>query len=421
MRENDAFRGDGPVLVPGLCRPLPRRATLGLGVLVAAGAAAFVQGISGAQPIRAWLAYLVNFLFWSGIAQAGLVFASIQELTGARWGQPIRRIAEGMSAFLPLSFLLFLVLIFGRDTIFPWIQQPVVQKQAWLSASFLFARDAGALLLLGGLSVVFLFFTLRPEAQLAAEVGPRWAGALYRILRVGGRAREVELARSRRALAVLAPILAIGYCLTLTLIAFDLVMSLDPGFSSTLFGAYFFIGNLYIGLAALALLSAAARRSLRLEALITPGQFHDLGKLLFAFCMLTGDFFWSQFLVIWYGNLPEETGFILLRARQLPWAPLAWTVLLVCFLGAFLVLLSRRLKEWPAGLAVVAVGILLGMWLERFLLIVPSLWRERSLPLGLSEAVISVGFGALFLLALLTFGRAFPLLPTTAGGGDPRE
>lgn len=408
-----------PIPIPALTRPLPRWITGGLGLLVVVGMGVFLLGATGRDPLRAWQAYLVNFLFWSGIAQAGLVFASIQEMTGARWGHPIRRIAEAMAAFLPISFLLFLALFFGRGTIFPWVRNPIPQKQAWLNVPFLFTRDAVALLLLGGISVVYLYFTLRPDVPMGEGYGPRWARPLYGVLRMVWRGRAAELDRSRRVLAVLSPILAIVYCLGLTLIAFDLVMSLDPSWSSTLFGAYYFIGNLYVGLACLALLAAAARRLFRLEALITPGQFHDLGKLLFAFCMLTGDFFWSQFLVIWYGNLPEETGFILVRARQLPWAPLSWTVLLVCFLGAFLVLLSRRLKEHPAGLSAVATCILLGMWLERFLLVVPSLWREASLPLGIPEFLITVGFAALFLLTLLAFARAFPFLPAVTGSENP--
>ncbi|MBI3087105.1 MAG: hypothetical protein HYY88_15475 [candidate division NC10 bacterium] len=408
-----------PVPISALTRPLPRWIITGLGLLVLVGAGTFLLGASGRNPLRAWQAYLVNFLFWSGIGQAGLVFASIQEMTGARWGHPIRRIAEAMAAFLPISFLLFLALFFGRGTIFPWVRNPIPQKQAWLNVPFLFTRDAVALLLLGGLSVLFLYFTLRPDAQAAEAVGPRWAWPLYVLLRRGWRGRTAELDRSRRTLAILSPILAILYCLGLTLIAFDLVMSLDPSWSSTLFGAYFFIGNLYVGLACLALLAAAARRLFRLEALITSAQFHDLGKLLFAFCMLSGDFFWSQFLVVWYGNLPEETGFILVRARQLPWAPISWIVLLVCFLGAFLVLLSRRLKEHPAGLSAVATCILLGMWLERFLLVVPSVWRGSSLPLGLPELLITGGFAGLFLLALLAFGRAFPFLPAVTGFENP--
>ncbi len=408
-----------PVPIPALTRPLPRWIIIGLGLLVLAGAGTFLLGASGRDPLRAWQAYLVNFLFWSGIAQAGLLFACIQEMTGAKWGRPIRRIAEGMAAFLPISFMLFLALFSGQATIFPWVRNPIPQKQAWLNVPFLFTRDAAALLLLGGLSVVFLYFTLRPDVQVAEEVGPRWASPLYAILWMGWRGRAAELDRSRRALAILSPILAIGYCLGLTLIAFDLVMSLDPSWSSTLFGAYFFIGNLYVGLACLALLAAAARRLFRLEAMITPGQLHDLGKLLFAFCMLTGDFFWSQFLVIWYGNLPEETGFILVRARRFPWVSISWIVLLVCFLGAFLVLLSRRLKEHPIGLSVVAGAILVGMWLERFLLVVPSVWRGSSLPLGLPELLITGGFAASFLLALLAFGRAFPFLPAVTGSENP--
>lgn len=415
----ETIHPSGPVRIPAVGRPLPSWITVGCGLLVVLGAGTFLYEASGDQPVRAWQSFLVNFLFWSGIAQAGPVFASIQEMTGARWGPPLRRIAEGKATFLPVSFLLFLVLFPGRETLFPWIRNPIPQKQIWLNVPFLFTRDTAALLLLGGLSAVFLYFSLRPDVALADADGPRWAQPLYRILRIRWRGREQELERSRRVLAVVAPTLAIVYCLTLTLIAFDLVMSLDPQWSSTLFGAYFFVGNLYVGLAALVVLATLARGVFGMQALITPAQFHDLGKLLFAFCMITGDFFYSQFLVIWYGNLPEETGFIILRARHLPWAPLSWAVLLISFLGAFLVLLSRRIKQRPAQLSVVAGGILLGMWLERFLLVVPSVWPEQDLPLGVPEILITGGFGALFLLTLLVFARAFPLLPAGPEPGAP--
>jgi Ni/Fe-hydrogenase subunit HybB-like protein len=391
---------------------------IALGLVASAGGLTFLAGAMGDQPLWAWQAYLVNFLFWSGIAQAGPVFATIHEMTGARWGRPIRRIAEGMAAFLPISFGLFLGLVFGRGAIFPWARQPIPAKQAWLNLPFLLTRDAAALFLLGGLSLGFLYWTLRPDVESAREDAPAWARPLHRLLRAGWRGRPAELARSRRALAVLAPLLAIAYCLGFTLLAFDLVMALDPQWSSTLFGAYFFMGNLYAGLASLVLLAALARRGFRLEALFPPRQFHDLGKLLLAFCLLTGDFFWSQFLVIWYGNLPEETGFVLARVARAPWAPLSWAVLLVCFLGAFVVLLSRRIKERPSRLCAVAVAILGGMWLERFLLVVPSLWPGTSLPLGVPELLITASFAALFLLALLAFARAFPLLPRSAESAE---
>ena len=214
---------------------------------------------------------------------------------------------------------------------------------------------------------------------------------------------------------VFSPILGILYALVLTLIGFDLVMSLSPHWHSTLFGAYYFVGSFYSALAALAVLSFFAVRKGDLKEFIQPKHFHDLGKLLLAFCLVTGDFFYSQFLVIWYGNLPFETRYVLLRIRESPWDLFAWTVLLIAFAMPFAVLLSRKVKTKPLPMMVLGAVILVGMWLERFLLVVPSLWKESAIPLGLTELLITAGFFGIMGLCVLFFLQRFPVLPV----GDP--
>ena len=142
-----------------------------------------------------------------------------------------------------------------------------------------------------------------------------------------------------------------------------------------------------------------------------PKQFHDLGKLLLGFCVVTGDFFYSQFLVIWYGNLPEEAQYVILRVRNTPWQVLAWTVLIVCFALPFFILLNRKIKMKPRAMVILGVIILIGMWLERLLLIAPSLWKGEQLPLGMIELLISAGFFGAMALCVLLFLRQFPILP----------
>ena len=117
-----------------------------------------------------------------------------------------------------------------------------------------------------------------------------------------------------------------------------------------------------------------------LEHFIQAKHFHDLGNLLLAFCLVTGDFFYSQFLVIWYGNLPNETRYVLLRVRESPWDLLAWTVLFVCFAIPFVVLLSRKVKRKPASMMTLGIIILIGMWLERFLLLSPRSGKKAPSP-----------------------------------------
>jgi hypothetical protein len=124
---------------------------------------------------------------------------------------------------------------------------------------------------------------------------------------------------------------------------------------------------------------------------------------------------WSQYLVIWYGDLPEETEFIAHR-MQGSWAPLTWIALAMAFFIPFALLLSRAIKTHVRGLTTIALLVLVGMWLERFILVAPSLWHESGIPLGLTEVLITAGVFSLFAWCYGTFLRAFPVLPVS----DPR-
>ncbi len=371
-------------------RKSPRRLMALFLILLLIGAGAFLVGISGSQAHRAWQAFLINFLFWAGLSAGAMLFVAVLNMTNSRWGRPMKRPAEALGAFLPVAFLLFWVLYFGREEIFPWVRQPVPGKETWLSAGFLFGRNGFGLFLLMAASMALLYYSLRMDREVRTP--PQ---------------REKDW----RMQIIFSPILGILYALVLSLFAFDLIMSLDPHWYSTLFGAYYFIGSFYTALAALILLSGLTRNPLGLEKFIQPRHFHDMGKLLLGFCLITGDFFYSQFLVIWYGNLPEETRYVILRVRQSPWEPLAWTVLVVAFVIPFVVLLSRKIKLRPKPMMVLGGIILLGMWLEKLLLVAPSLWKGQEIPLGLSEILITAGFLGMMALSVTVFLRKFPLLP----------
>jgi Ni/Fe-hydrogenase subunit HybB-like protein len=221
---------------------------------------------------------------------------------------------------------------------------------------------------------------------------------------------HAERERSQRVLTVLAPLVLLLYAVVFSLIGFDLVMALDPEWYSTLFGAYFFMSNFYLGLAVIAMIAVLARQCLKLVQPTTKKQLSDLGKLLFAFCLLTGYFLWSQYLVVWYGNLPEETGFVILRTRATPWTPVAWSILMMIFVTPFVVFLSRRVKESSVMVGAIALLIIVGMWLERYILIVPSLQPQEGFLFGWVELSISGGFFAAVALTYMAFLRFVPIL-----------
>ena len=282
------------------------------GGFVMLGTLFFLLGVFGDSPQKTWQIFLVNFLFFTGIAQGMVVFASALQLTNAKWGRPVKRIAELGAYFLPLSLISLVILYFGRTYLFTWIEHPIPAKAQWLNATFLFSRDFFGFLILAVLSFLFLKISVRPDLDALSN-------------------KNVDYEKTNSWLLTLAPIIAILYAFIYSLIAFDLIMSLDPHWFSTLFGAYFFITSFYTGMAALVVALALSKEYLGLDEYIGPQQFHDIGKLLFGFCVVAGDFFWSQFLVIWYGNIPEETQYVILRLREAPWNTISYIVLFTAF------------------------------------------------------------------------------------------
>jgi hypothetical protein len=373
-------------------------------VLILIGAAAFAGGLGGPDPERIWQAYLVNFVFWLGLASGSLLLSAVLVTANARWGRPLKRLAEAPAAFLPVGFVLFWGLYFGRDHIFLWLQEPLVEPKAqYLDIGFLFARDGAALFILAALAVAMLYYSVRGDLRVLEAV---------RIRGEAGIAAGQEAA-SLKVQAVLAPVYILVFAVLLTVLGWDLIMTLDPEWVSTLFGAYYFIGSFYTGLAATLVLAVCGAKKMGLGRYIGQRQFHDLSKLLFAFCIVMADFFYVQFLVIWYGNLPEETRFLIKRVRFVPWDYLSWTVLMGCFVIPFLILLLRKIKMKPKAVAALAVFILVGMWLERFLLVAPSLWDRDWMPLGPPEALITGGFLGLMGLCVSMFLERCPLVPVS--------
>jgi hypothetical protein len=355
-----------------------RRVLVLCALLVAGGALGFGLAIGRGVAPRAWEAFLVNLLFWLGIAQGGVVVSASLYLTQARWGgASLYRLAEGCAGFLPLGFLLFWMLFPGREQIFPWIDHPLAEKAAWLNVPFLFARDGGGLLLLTALSWWFIRHSRRGDTV-------RWAESPGDI--------ETPPAAVRR----LAPALILLYAAVYSLIAFDLVMSLSPVWYSTLFGAYFFAGAYWSALAAMGVFGSLGLRPVPQHADAEPASsLHDIGKLVFAFSIFWAYLLWSQYLPIWYAGIPEETFFVVQRIHTLPWGVLAWATLILIWLIPFLTLLSRRAKRTPAILGTVCTLGLVGMWLERYVLVTPSL-SPRTIPFGWVELLVTVGFAGAF-------------------------
>ena len=367
------------------------------------GLASFILGISGGHPAKAWQAYLTNVLLWSAMAQGGLLFSMVCHLTHAKWGKTLEGVAESFAFFFPISFVLFIILFAGADHIFPWLKQDLYGKEQWLNLPFLFSRDMTGIAILYGLGLAYLYYSLRLKLK-GKEPSIRRSRFLYG-LRLN---EELDLNKENKKLSVLSVLYAIGYAVVLSILAFDLVMSLDIHWYSTLFGAYSFVKAFYVGLGGIIILSAILQRRYQF---LSPSHFHDLGKLFLGFCLMWADFFYCQFVVIWYGNIPEETTYIIKRTMTAPWGALAWTVFASAFVIPFFILLNRKIKTKPLFMLILSALVIVGIWLEHQLLVGPALFPHAiSFPLTVSDALIFIGFMGMMAMAVTFFVSLFPEL-----------
>jgi hypothetical protein len=344
---------------------------------------------------RFFFAYLLNFAYVLSLALGALFFVLLQHLTHAGWSVVVRRLAEAVAGTLPMMGLFLVPILFGLHELYPWSRagaltaDPILHgKAGWLSVPFFIARCA---LYLAVWMLIARSFVGRSLAQDATGD----AGLTLRLQR-------------RSAPAMLA------FGLTFTFASFDLLMSLDPRWYSTIFGVYCFAGSVVGFLALLVLLAFGAQRAGLLRRTITVEHYHDLGKLLFAFVFFWAYIAFSQFMLLWYANIPEETAW-LLRRQEHGWGVIGLVLVAGHFLLPFLLLLPRGTKRRPRRLAAVAAWALAMHWLDLYWLVMPEVSPGDALPQTVDVALL-VGLVGLFAASAVLVVRSRSLLPE----GDPR-
>ncbi len=405
---------------------LPRPLVALCGALVAVGVIAFAGGLM-TDPATAWGAFHVNFIYYGGLSLGGLVLASGLVIVGARWAGPVRHVAASLAAWTPITLLLAIFAMLGSEHIFSgWIHGAPHGKEGWLNPTRLYVTDLAILALLTVLALAFLRISLRPALHGAAQTAVRARGLFERWTR-DWKGEEVEREESQRRLRLLAPVICLAYAFGFTLFGFDQVMSLTPTWFSNIFGWYFIWGGFLSGVAATALISVLLRRSAEWRPEITRARMHDLGKMVFAFSIFWMYLFFAQYLVIWYGNLPEETQFFQLRLGSQflqdtwtwswsrldePYVKLSLAAWVGCWIVPFWMLLGQEPKRTPLILGGVSAVVLFGFWLERNALVWPSLVPENGAAwFGPIQVGIALGFLGAFVLVHQAYIRIFPTLP----------
>ena len=401
------------------------------------GVVAFVGGVV-TDPQTTWLAYHANFIFFTMLACGGLTLAAIYSIIGAFWPGPYRRFAESFAAFIPIALVLGVIGVLGGDHIFDWQMNGAMHgKEPWLNTTRFYATDLGLLGIMSLLTVMFLKASARPTLRNLAENGTGFAKKMAENWTAGWKGDEEERVASKKRTAVLGPLIALTYGFGFAVFSFDQVMSMEQAWFSNLFGNFVCWGGILSAVAACALSGVFSRNLDGFEGEITERRMHDIGKMMFAFSIFWMYLFWSQYLVIYYGNLPEETYFLRDRLGDqfmidkgysaaafakswsnwdFEWARLqtgyGWvsmTVWACTWLIPFWVLLGQRPKKTPWIAGPVAGALLFGLWLERNLLIWPSVIKGDMLSwFGLIQVGVALGFLGIFMLVVLFYSRVFP-------------
>lgn len=378
-------------------------------------------GVTGLSRPVFWGIYITNFVFFIGISHAGTLISAILRVTGAEWRRPVTRMAEAITVFALFVGAINPIIDLGRpDRIlhvikYGRIQSPII----WDIISIGTYLTA---------SITYLYLPLIPDFALLRdklENVSRWRKKLYSVLSLGFRGTEKQKKRLENVIGIMA-VLIIPIAVSVhTVVSWIFGMTLQPMWHSTIFGPYFVVGAIFSGIASILIVMAVARKVFKLEEYITQRHFNNLGLLLFVFVIAWFYFTLSEYLTTFYGNEPSHMSVYESKIFG-EFSHLFWAMVLFCFVIPFVILVRKKTRT-ILGTVVAAISVNVGMWLERFTIVVPTLTRPRLPYLwGIYnptwvELAITMGEFAAFILLYIIFSKLFPLISIWEVEEKPKE
>ncbi len=369
------------------------------------GIGSFVGGMLVGEQTRTWGSFLFNLMFFFSLALGGVAFGNMQDLIGAKWGRPIKRLHESFSSFLPVSlgfFLFFFVSIkfgfLGAQDVYQWIADPHLLdhfpgKNQWLTPNFMLIRDIFCLLIIIGLAKWHMDLTLAGDRSLIN-------GDREEATRLGEKARSTLRYWS-------APVLVL-HALAFTCLVFDLTMSLAPTWFSTLWGGWSFAIMMH-SLMAFILLCLFTFQSSPIGVFFRRQQYHDIGKIMHGFTAFFAYLTFAHVLTYWYTNIPEETSYLLTRMEK-PWVYLVVTVPLLSFVIPIFMLCPKAAKWNPILAIPLSVLIFFSHWLTYLLVVIPEVADRKIWLIPWIEVGLFLGFFGVFLFSFYRFAAKNPMV-----------
>ncbi len=398
-----------------------------LGAIVAVGLYAFtvqlttgmvVTGIN--RPVM-WGMYIISFVFWVGLSHSGTMVSAILRLSQASWRRPILRGAEAMTVFSIAVAGLFPLIHLGRNWIFYYLIPYPSQYGLWpnFRSPLLFDMVAINTYIIG--SSIFLYIGMLPDLAVVRDRSTGWRRKIYGLLAIGWRGSALQWQVFSRGSTLLACLVIPVAVSVHSIVAWDFAVTLVPGWHSTIFAPYFVIGAITSGVAAVITLMIVIRKVFKLEEFLLPLHFDNMSKLLLAVCLLWSYFYFAEVFTTWYGHKPIEWEIFSFMHDHYS------IPLFIMILGNTIVpiigLCFRSVRRSMPALLVITLLVNVAMFIERFLIVVPSL-SHKNIPFvwgsytpSWVEVAIMVAAFALFFLLYTLFAKFFPILAVT----DVRE
>lgn len=395
-------------------------AVAALGIFVAAGFSAWIYqvytgiGVAGINRPVFWGFYITNFVFWIGISHAGTLISAILRLSNATWRRPITRCAEVITVFALMIGAMFPLIHLGRSWLFYWLIPYPSERHLWPNYRSPLLWDFFAIntYLIG--SLTFLLLPIIPDCALLRDKCVGWRRRVYSILCLGWRGTQRQWHQLETAMHIMAIVIIPVAVSVHTIVSWDFAMTPVPMWHSTIFAPYFVAGAIFSGIAALIIAMVFLRSFLHLEEYLNPQCFDNLGKLLLVMSLLWFYFIFAERLTTWYGNTRSEMDVFWLTQRG-SYRELFWLMLCCNFVIPFPLLAVKKLRT-ILGTLVASMTVVIGMWIERYLIIVPSL-SHKFLPYAWGsyrptwvEITITIAtFSGMALLYIL-FSKIVPII-----------
>jgi hypothetical protein len=357
-------------------------------------AATFALGWREGDDLRHFgFSYLINFAFFLSISLGAMIFVPLQYVTRASWSIVIRRLAESIAAVMPLLLVLAIPVLLLSGRIYGWADPQVAASHLMAHKAAFLSRNAFIL----RWAVYFVLWT--------------WAGwYFWRNSLKQDQSGDLKLTRRMENMGGFALVVS---ALSIALAGFDLLMSVDPLWFSTMFGVYYWAGGFVAFFAVMTLVTMGLQNTGRMTKIVSPEHFHDYGKLMFAFTFFWGYIAFSQYMLYWYSNIPEETSWYLLRSQG-AWGTLGRVTVVGTFLLPFLGLVSRYAKRNRKMLAFWAVWIIVAQWISLYWTVMPQF--SETFVFSPMNVTGFFGIGGIWLAGITRLAMGHSLVPTR----DPR-